>query len=307
MLQLQRVTTSGRYIPEIDGLRFVAITAVIMIYSVNPLQVDPRFQQRIVQAGVPSFIAFLYHLNRGVPLFFAISGYIIAQPFLRQYTSQGTAVSLKSFYLRRVTRLEPPYIVSLLLYGVVLSIWRAAKHRDVWHSVGLSLLYVHNFFPRLDFVNPPTWSLEVEIQFYLIAPILALIYRVRSARWRRFTLIGSLVVSTLWPANVASEAGFLLPSYFCFFLVGMLLADFPIERPSRPKHVLWDLTAPLLWAAFFGIPETMPSLLSSIILFFCHSCKYAWAGHGPPAEHPMDRFAWRHVLLHLSYARSGDT
>jgi peptidoglycan/LPS O-acetylase OafA/YrhL len=267
MVRLQRITTSGRWIPEIDGLRFVAIMAVILIHCANPILLDIHFQSIINQPGVKHFIALLYHLNRGVPLFFAISGYIIAQPFLRQYTGLGTAVSLKSFYLRRVTRLEPPYILSLVIYGIALWLFGNAKHTGTWHSVLLSLVYIHNFFRHPRFVNPPTWSLEVEIQFYLIAPALGLIYRVRSVVWRRLALIVCLVISTLWPVDAASKVGFFLPTYFCFFLVGMLLAEFRIESPDLSKHVLWDVAAPLLWIAFLLLSDSAPSLLFCAILF----------------------------------------
>jgi peptidoglycan/LPS O-acetylase OafA/YrhL len=146
MVRLQRITTSGRWIPEIDGLRFVAIMAVILIHCVNPIVVDTSFKSIINQPGVKQVIAVLFHLNRGVPLFFAISGYIIAQPFLRQYTGLGPAVNLKSFYLRRVTRLEPPYILSLVIYGITLWLFGNAKHTGTWHSVLLSLVTSTTFF-----------------------------------------------------------------------------------------------------------------------------------------------------------------
>ena len=58
-------------------------------------------------------------LNVGVPLFFAISGMILGLPFARYWLLQGPKVSLRRYFLRRVTRLEPPYIASMLLLFAV--------------------------------------------------------------------------------------------------------------------------------------------------------------------------------------------
>ena len=61
----------------------------------------------------------LGNADRGVRLFFVLSGLVLALPFARQYLADGKRVVLSSYYMRRLTRLEPPYIVSVLLFVVV--------------------------------------------------------------------------------------------------------------------------------------------------------------------------------------------
>lgn len=54
---------------------------------------------------------------------FVLSGLALALPFARQYLADGTRVVLSSYYMRRLTRLEPPYIVSVLLFVVVYMVY----------------------------------------------------------------------------------------------------------------------------------------------------------------------------------------
>ena len=138
----------------------------------------------IFRAGHPVAVQSRYDLmtrmigngDRGVLLFFAISGYILARPFLRQHRLGGKRVALGAYYLRRVTRLEPPYILSLLMY--TFAFWFVGGQLSMMlpHLVA-SVFYVHNLvYNSVSTINFVTWSLEVEIQFYLLAPLLGMIY-----------------------------------------------------------------------------------------------------------------------------------
>ena len=113
--RIRRITRDGRWIPEIDGLRFVAIMSVLLFHLYGELQdrsgrvipVEPRYEGlfRPVLNG-----------NCGVSLFFIISGFVLALPFARHFLAGAGAVSLRKYFMRRVTRLEPPYLLSVLLF-----------------------------------------------------------------------------------------------------------------------------------------------------------------------------------------------
>lgn len=165
MRQLQRVTSSGAYYAEIDGLRFIAIASVVA-YHLNSYfgarDLDSEFGHRI-ESIISSCVG---NGHRGVEIFFAISGLVLALPFAAHYIVGEKSPNLRKYYLRRLTRLEPPYIISLLICFSYISyrLHEAGDFGGYLKSFFASLVYSHNFvFPRgeLPLINPVTWSLEI--------------------------------------------------------------------------------------------------------------------------------------------------
>ena len=127
----RRITRSGNFIPEVDGLRFIAILSVVFLHCYYELlnrsaigSLGPDGSQNVALPVDPAnqhgLLRLLGHGGYGVELFFAISGFILAWPFARQHLQAGRKVKLGSYFLRRVTRLEPPYILMLLIRTVLL-------------------------------------------------------------------------------------------------------------------------------------------------------------------------------------------
>src|SRR5262245_46021340 len=84
----RRITTSGNYIPEIDGLRFIAIAAVIYYHCGMFVMLMNRRAVGQFELGA-----------RGVELFFVISGFVLAAPFVNQYRCAGPRVRLGKYFL----------------------------------------------------------------------------------------------------------------------------------------------------------------------------------------------------------------
>jgi len=110
LLHLRRITSSGRFVPEVDGLRFVAIASVVLYHLhgfvlANRVAPDVRDSIRVVAE----------HGYRGVNLCYAISGFILGLPFAAHHLHGGPPVPLRPYFLRRLTRPGPPYIVNLLI------------------------------------------------------------------------------------------------------------------------------------------------------------------------------------------------
>ncbi len=268
--RLSRITTPGReFIPQIDGLRFLAVISVIAFHVwavAAPRLGHPGDTSDIVGR---SFAVGHY----GVYLFFTISGFILALPFARQYVAGGKPVRLRDYYLRRLTRLEPPYIIQMVLVFIYFAlIWhRAPGHQHFYGSEGwfkyttphmlASLVYAHdliyNYYP---FPNIVLWSLEIEVQFYLIVPLLVLVFAIRR-KWMRLGLI--VLVILVWPKLIemsglspfTGRIGLLevLPN----FLAGFLLADLYLANglPSANKNFFWDIVFFLCGPAFLIYPD----------------------------------------------------
>src|SRR5580692_2669668 len=111
----RRITSTGQFIPEIDGLRFVAILSVYIYHLAGDVLRHSSEASNQALHGA-SLFEVTQILNIGVPLFFVISGFILGMPFAAARLEGKRPVSLKKYFLRRVTRLEPPYILCLVLF-----------------------------------------------------------------------------------------------------------------------------------------------------------------------------------------------
>jgi len=263
-IQLRRIITSNRLIPEVDGFRFLAIFIVIAAHIY--VQCDPP-------DTTGPFAQLFHHAfgngKLGVYLFFTISGFILGMPFARHHLQNDKAVNLRSYFRRRLTRLEPPYIVAMLLRFPVVMLYKHTAVAVAGLHLLASLFYLHNIvYNAYSTINPPAWSLEVEVQFYILAPILASIFLIRSATVRRSLLIAIILAGALVSSFLIQEESRIsltLLNYSQYFLAGFLLCDIYLlkSQPNLPRPI-WDLLGLgiLVWI-FFG-----PSQLYYILFPF---------------------------------------
>ncbi|MCB1539927.1 MAG: acyltransferase [Rhodoblastus sp.] len=237
--RFRRRMSGGAYRPEIDGLRFFAI-AIVVVGHVAERAV--RFFPAARAAAQDNWAAdLLQRAGLGVFLFFTISGFIIATQARKSGRAPLSPAFLKSYFWRRLLRIEPPYIILLICTWLALTLSgyapEGANHFDAEpHSLNVSLLgsifYAHGLtwgsYPRL---FPPGWSLEVEVQFYILAPLLFwLWFRLKSAAARVIVATGALAGAALLSLELAPKIGpvFVDKSilrFFAFFWLGILLAD----------------------------------------------------------------------------------
>ena len=267
-----RKTSSGRLLPEIDGLRTVAILLVIF-YHVQGF-IDG--QNAYTHPFTPSEDFFRTLINRGsfgVQVFFAISGFIIALPFVTHFASGSKPVKLKDFYLRRVTRLEPPYIINMLVNCVIKAF---ADHMPLMVIGGhflAGLIYSHNIIYGIhNKLNEALWSLEVEFQFYFLAPLFLLAFKIKPPVLRRLVLIAPIVaLIVLRPETWRIDKSLIGKAEF--FFVGILLTDIFVNnwKSVMPRKRHFDFIAALGWLGFFYciyLPDNrITYLLRPIFLF----------------------------------------
>jgi peptidoglycan/LPS O-acetylase OafA/YrhL len=268
---LRRRTTTGRWLPEIDGLRFIAIASVLLFHMQG--QIEHHYALEVSHSWFARAAGFG---NRGVPLFFVLSGFILSLPFARSHFSAATTPSLRRYYLRRVTRLEPPYLLNLILVALGAALFDHQAWRTLLPHLAASAAYLHYaIFRTPSTINSVAWSLEVEVQFYLLAPLLAKVFALRVAWRRRALLLGGIVASaSLQLAFRLSQ--FTLAGDLEYFLAGLLLADLYLARaaasPTNRRHVAfaWDLLTLAGWPAFFLLPDQRTSLwLPPLALLLC--------------------------------------
>jgi len=258
-LSFQRITSSGRFIPEIDGLRFIAIASVIILHAGYYIIIKDQTNYKDA-FDFNLLKEILHHGMIGVPIFFAISGFILGLPFAKFHIDNGKPINLKTYFIRRLTRLEPPYIIALTLLFFGYTVLFKIMPFDIGLKSYLSsLIYSHNIIYSgihpYPLINPNLWSLEIEIQFYILAPILAYIFSPKSKTIRRSSLIIGAVLFSIY--NVYYTLPFInIVMFFQYFLVGFLLADLYVSKSVIFPKTRLDVLIGFFFFVFIWIFET---------------------------------------------------
>jgi peptidoglycan/LPS O-acetylase OafA/YrhL len=175
-------TNRSNYLPSLDGWRAIAILWVLLghsaLWSMGSFSNDWLRQTR----------------GRGVQLFFAMSGFLICTRLLREEGRFG-GISLRSFYTRRLFRIQPAALTYLLAV-VILTVCGVLPR--FWPGVLGAALMVRNIWPAAIphgfWYTSHFWSLAVEEHFYLLLPGFLVLFR----RSRLAILLGTAVALEAW-------------------------------------------------------------------------------------------------------------
>jgi peptidoglycan/LPS O-acetylase OafA/YrhL len=199
----------------------------------------------------------------GVPIFFVISGFCIHLSHARSREK-----GFKTFFLRRFFRIYPPYLVALLFFALIFPFTRLGfKSLDDLVNFTTHLLLVHNFnLGSLYGINGAFWSIAVEVQLYLLYPLL--LWLVRGGGWNKglFVVFTIELISIYLPAlrfHFAPSASWLWDSlsrgpftYWFSWSIGARIADdWLANRPIFTSRLpIW------LGAICFLISSLVPGL-----------------------------------------------
>lgn len=224
----------ARYIPALDGIRALAVAAVVAYH--------------LGAAWLPGGL-------QGVTVFFVLSGYLITRLLLVEYTGSGR-IDLKGFWLRRMRRLMPAIAVVMLACAALCAAFNHVMLTKMRPDIVPSLLFFNNwwqilrnvsYFDALGDPSPLThfWSLAIEAQFYLVwPPLLIAAFRLGARRrWvRRGALVlaaaSALAMAVLYdPAADPSRVYYGTDTRVFSLLLGAWLAFIP-ERAMRPDAII---------------------------------------------------------------------
>lgn len=222
-----RITTSR--VAFIEGLRGVAVLCVLLCHAVG---ID-------FDGHGPIAPQISYWLSHGVDLFFAISGYCLANLLRERPTMQYSV-----FLIRRFLRIAPAYYVSLLAF---VALGYTAFGTPGYRPTGSDLIHSLFFAIPLDGarVNGVLWTIPVEARWYLVCPALILLYA-RSARAFLSLAFASYLVYELGP--IFDDAG-----YLPCFMLGIVAAD--IIRRKHPVYRYANLGVALLLPIAIAMPQ----------------------------------------------------
>lgn len=267
---MRSVSPRLEYVPALDGLRALAIGLVMLFHAGVP--------------GVPG-------ANLGVDVFFVLSGYLIGRLLHAEWLS-SKQLNLKRFYKRRLWRLTPPLLLMLVLYG-----WLAHRvwpdHYFVWRDIAAVVLYLGDI-AMVTGAGPihllHSWSLGIEERFYLILPLLLLVW-LRYGSVQRFVwlALGLAVWVSLWRWYwIEPEPLFDATQYyrFDFRVSGLLLG---VALAFAPARVFTTLGQGGAWSGLL--------LLLGLWLLVVNPLGQAWRlAYGVPVAEVFTLLAIAHVL-----------
>ncbi len=239
----------GRYRPDIDGLRAIAVLLVVV------------FHFHLTSASKSGFV--------GVDVFFVISGYLITR-IIREQVAAGR-FSITDFWLRRLRRLAPALfvvLVAVMLYGAARLL--QGDFNQLMHEVMAAQFYYANiyFWQNVNYFGLQagniyllhTWSLSVEEQFYIVFPLaLALVLR-RKPGAALPAVLAATVLSfglNLVMVDIKPQATFyLMPTRAWELLIGALLTWLPMPTKRLTAWLLGLLGAAFIVAAVAGYDDS---------------------------------------------------
>lgn len=195
----------------IDSLRsFAAISVCLFHFICTTVGLDyPATMSSIFSYG-----------QNGVLVFFVISGFIIPWSM---YSKNYRLSSMLRFMAKRLARLEPPYLASILLILVIafikikFHIGAESPEEITATRIGLHFGYLINFFPEYQWLNNVYWTLAIEFQYYLIMSFMYLLFIHQNLYLRLLAYLLCFVMAYVIPDPSLSH----FPAYAPLFLFGI--------------------------------------------------------------------------------------
>jgi peptidoglycan/LPS O-acetylase OafA/YrhL len=312
---LSALSSSGRYLPQFDGMRGIAALSVVVAhFNPAPLRVPPGSAIGLIM----KWWARLALGNLAVAFFFALSAFLLTYLACREFRATGT-ISIRRFFARRLLRVWPLYFFVLLVAYLLNSprsplpsahVASAQTWEWLCSHVALYAFFVSNWSLTFNhfgrYVDPSDgplrilWSIAVEEQFYVIYPWLVLLVLHRPSAWR-WIVFPALVLGwgfRIWFTHLLpdspgiSSAGGMYYATFSYLdiLLAGSIAGWLAARTSSVGTQIWArrpwfglttviccLGAGLLWANNLWYPYNLVSVGIYLILGLTFASFLFWA------------------------------
>lgn len=212
----------------IDGARGIAALSVLLFHAWLYTRID------VSAASRETTLDYVLHEGRlGLVLFFVLSGFLLWRPFAAAASGRRPRPGTREYLVRRGARVIPAYYLALA--GSIVLLWGAADTPGVRlpdaELLPHFLVFAQNFHPGTVMkLDPPMWTLAIEVSFYLLLPLVAVL-TLRLPRSRAVQALVPLLLlafGVLWNFDIAGGgsivAGKVLPAMLPYFALGMLTA-----------------------------------------------------------------------------------
>lgn len=246
---------SRSYLAAADILRVVCILLVGWYHIWQQSWLNPGFTLFHHYVNLQQLVRNGYMM---VDILLVLSGFLLALPYARAGLGKGKRPSVKEFYVKRFWRIFPSYALAILL---TLFLW--ALPQGLYDSPGAAVkdllthfTFTHNLFMDTYFLTPlpgVLWTMGVEVQFYLLFPLIALFYEERPGLTCILLTVAALGFR-LWVIRLPGTLMWVnqLPCMLDLFACGMAAAWLYVRLADRrlPAGARWLLAAAALLALF---------------------------------------------------------
>ncbi|NUR23428.1 acyltransferase [Frateuria sp.] len=271
-----RTFTATTHFKGLDGLRAFSVIAVIWTHVSGPHAME-----------------LLRHGNKGVDLFFAISGFLVTTLLLKERRRTG-AISLRDFYIRRTLRIFPLYYAVLALYCVLVfaTMRGTPKAAEFWQNLPAFATYTSNWFVSAENGAEHgvtfyfAWSLATEEQFYLFWPPVLVAALASRRAWLPAVVAVVLFLAQVAaiqvpaPGLVLTAIGSLAPPILFGAMFAVLLdhrPTFDVLAPMLGRRVVPPLATALLLAQLqLGAPALAISFTMAVLVASICLCQDSW-------------------------------
>lgn len=235
MKEQERKYSDG-YIKVLDGIRAMAILIIVWYHIWQQSWLQPIKEIGLLSVFHCNPINLDWLVRTGfemVDMMLLLSGFCLFLPYAKSMVYGVEEPSKKEFYKKRVARIVPSYLVAILIaFIVAVANGEYADSGEMWGDLIPHLFFGHNFWEQSYIytkLNGVLWTLAVEVQFYLLFPIVAKLFK----RWMCQTYFCMVAISwmfTRWvimdyvPAEKYSMWINQLPAFLAVYANGMLAA-----------------------------------------------------------------------------------
>lgn len=241
----------GRVLPQLDALRGVAILAVFLQHLGDRFLpfLEARAERAFPAALSPWALTILHHAWWGVDLFFVLSGFSLAQGYVRAFAAGRAGPAPSVFLLRRAARILPAFLAAI---AVMIAIHPSVVARPGFPAaLGAHLVLLQGYVaPGGIVLIGATWSLTTEAHFYLLLPLLARPLLDPSRPARRWRAAGALC-ALAWSSRALLHAWILEPGVH----TALLEASQRRWISSRLDQFVLGALAAAIHAAILGSPR----------------------------------------------------
>ncbi|XP_015913387.1 nose resistant to fluoxetine protein 6-like [Parasteatoda tepidariorum] len=215
--KILKTKSSGDQLLSIHGIRFLSLTWVILGHTyITPVSIIGN--RLDVLKLMDSFLyQILLQTPFSVDAFFLLSGFLLTYLFLKEADKRNGKINWIYFYVHRIWRLTPAYMVVVFFYLIVFKYLGSGPFWDDNHcdasrgSWWKYLLYINNFIPINDMCVGWSWYLANDMQFYLTSPF----FLYPLWRWPviGFSLLISLLIGTWTTTAIISYQNDIVPMF----------------------------------------------------------------------------------------------